>query len=134
MKLHALAHNCSDSWYTRVAGAGNERNMRKGNDNEAYLAGHRQRGEPTEAPAHPPLPVWPALRRAFRCLTGANVTACAGAGLPEGKGRLRGEPRERERMSPLLARMLLMLAACNVVRATAVHVVLVRSGPHVAVG
>ena len=86
------------------------------------------------SPAHPPLPVWPALRRAFRCLTGANVTACAGAGLPEGKGRLRGEPRERERMSPLLARMLLMLAACNVVRATAVHVVLVRSGPYVAVG
>ena len=54
MKLHALAHNCSDSWYTRVAGAGNERNMRKGNDNEAYLAGHRQRGEPTLACASAP--------------------------------------------------------------------------------
>ena len=47
---------------------------------------------------------------------------------------MRGEPRERERMIPLLARMLLMLAACNVVRATAVHVVLVRPGPYVAVG
>ena len=46
---------------------------------------------------------------------------------------MRGEPRERERVIPLLARMLLMLAACNVVRATAVHVVLVRSGPYVAV-
>ena len=63
-----------------------------------------------------------------------NVTVRAGAELPEAKGRLRGEPRERERVIPLLARMLLMLAACNVVRATAVHVVLVRSGPYVAVG
>ena len=35
---------------------------------------------------------------------------------------------------PLRGATLLMLAACNVVRATAVHVVLVRSGPHVAVG
>ena len=40
---------------------------------------------------------------------------------------MRGEPRERERVIPLLTRILLMLAACNVVRATAVHVVLVRS-------
>ena len=31
-----------------------ERNMRKGNDNEAYLAGHRQRGEPTLACASAP--------------------------------------------------------------------------------
>ena len=74
--------------------------------------------------------------------TGAQVTGEVradvfwqlGAGLSEGKGRLRGEPRKRERVIPLLACMLLMLAACNVVRATAVHVVLVRSRPHVAIG
>ena len=85
-------------------------------------------------PAHPPLPIQPAPRRALRCLTVAIVRCLAGAECPEGKGRSRGELWMRQGMGPVLLRVLLMVAACNAVRMTAMHVVSVRSGPRVAVG
>ena len=49
-------------------------------------------------------------------------------------GSSRGEPWEHEWLNPLQACVLLMLAACLVVRTVAVHVVYVRLGPRVAVG
>ena len=49
-------------------------------------------------------------------------------------GSSRGEPWEHEWLNPLQACVLLMLAACLVVRTVAVHVVCVRLGPCVAVG
>ena len=62
------------------------------------------------------------------------VAAWQARELPEGIWRSRGEPWMREGLGPVLLPMLLLLVACVLVRIAAVHVVSVRSGPHVAVG
>ena len=73
--------------------------------------------------AYPPLPAQPGPERALRRLIVVTGRCLAGALLREGNGGTQIEPGERERLIQLLWRMLLMVAACNAVRMTAMYVV-----------